>query len=709
MPIIPVAFGSHNPPPDLAVIKVEGPQHAMFKGDEALVRAVVKADGMRDRDIEVQLLQVAGSAGGIQTAPSARQVPIQTRRIHINSNSERQQVEFTLKADKPEATSFEVRVRGVGSPTAVDPASGTFVDDAIAGNEASVFSVDMTDEPIKVLLVDGQPRWELQYLRNLLLRDKHVRVQHLLFEPAWIQPQTPIGAQPTDPQPAAATRLPAPRPIKHASVKDAMDEKNPIAEVTAWPKTVDDLFAFDVVILGDVSPKDLPVEQQRNLAQFVSERGGTLIAIAGKGHMPEEYAKPAEGSTPIAAMTSGSAGKPDAPDQSPLSQMLPVVLNPINAKTIEQSRLPYRLRLTDDGLRSDFMRLGSEKDSGGADTQRMWDRLPPYYWRCASVTAKPGAVVLATTQPAEPPSPGVAGQPSPRASLPASDSRTPTAEERAKRDLIDRQNPLIVAQNYGVGKVMFLGMEGTWLLRYKIGDKYHYKLWGQVMRWASGSRLSGKSRFFKLGAGRIAYGPGEAITIKADVFDKDYHRVKDADLFAIIKRGEEVVGQVNLLAEWMKPTTRPDDGRSNVDVTPSTSPDQADKDAAEGSAEGSPVGRFSGTSAPLPIGNYKIVLQANRVAGLTDEQRKEGAERGLVVEQDRGELRELAARSPTELSDLVLTPSTIGPLAGQLFGPPVVHERTSGDNTLWSSWELLAAFAVVASLEWILRKRAGLI
>ena len=48
--------------------------------------------------------------------------------------------------------------------------------------------------------------------------------------------------------------------------------------------------------------------------------------------------------------------------------------------------------------------------------------------------------------------------------------------------------PLLVTRPYGNGKVLFMGTDGAWRWRLGVEDKYHYRFWGQVIRWMAHQR-----------------------------------------------------------------------------------------------------------------------------------------------------------------------------------------------------------------------------
>ena len=62
--------------------------------------------------------------------------------------------------------------------------------------------------------------------------------------------------------------------------------------------------------------------------------------------------------------------------------------------------------------------------------------------------------------------------------------------------------PLLVTRSAGNGKVLFLGTDSAWRWRRGVEDKFHYRFWGQVVRWMAHQRhLSEKDGI------RLSYSP----------------------------------------------------------------------------------------------------------------------------------------------------------------------------------------------------------
>ena len=184
------------------------------------------------------------------------------------------------------------------------------------------------DSSIRVLMVEQSPRWEFKYIQAMLLREQRVDLDCLVFE--------------ADPE---ITRSPG----------------SPY--IPSFPQRREDLFAYDLILLGDVDPRRLGTAQLESLASFVSEAGGSLAVLAGKRFMPAAYRF------------------------SPLASLLPIEAR---AATTGNATRPIQPVPTPDGARDPMLQL---EDSAEASLAR-WKKLPPIYWTAPVERAKPAAQVL---------------------------------------------------------------------------------------------------------------------------------------------------------------------------------------------------------------------------------------------------------------------------------------------------------------------------
>ena len=94
--------------------------------------------------------------------------------------------------------------------------------------------------------------------------------------------------------------------------------------------------------------------------------------------------------------------------------------------------------------------------------------------------------------------------------------------------------PLLVTQTFGAGKVLFMGTDGAWRWRKGVEDKYHYRFWGQVVRWMAYQRNMAKGETM-----RLYYSPdqpqlGKTVTLKANVMEPAGEPLAKGDVAARI-------------------------------------------------------------------------------------------------------------------------------------------------------------------------------
>ena len=491
--------------------------------------------------------------------------------------------------------------------------------DAITGelftaNNSWKLDVAVSDDRTSVLLVDDRPRWEFRYLRNLFFaRDKSVHLQYHLLHPDQVAGVETEQKLP----PASAAR------------------KFGDAEAGALPVNRDEWRKFDVIILGDLGPATLTPDVVDHIRHCVGERGALLVVIAGPRQMPH--------------------GITDEKFQ----ELLPVRFAPEPDGCWVPPEERYRLLLTAPGRTHPVM----QQSASISENEAVWNGMPELTWRFPVQELKPGAEVLAYAQPsdAEKQDPGV---------LAVADAAARLDAETRKR----ARNSLVVAQNYGRGKVLMLNFDQTWRLRYCAGDKYHHKFWGQVMRWGVGEKLRAGKEGLRLGTDELVYTPQHPARVLARVTDKDFAAVPDAQLEAAVTHGGKEVAHVHL----------------------------AYREGSHGMYE-----------AALPIlsdaGRYDVQLT-----------RKDGAA------EDRVETAFLVvtAERPVELGDVTATRATLDMLAhwtnGRVVGPAragelwnafgggcqVVAERR--ERPLWDRWWMHLLIVGLLTAEWVLRKRGGL-
>ncbi len=323
--VFPVLIGSERRPKDIVLDTLEVPP-VVYLNDKPITRVTLQAAGFEGETLTVVL---EGKEGG----------EVQTRTLVVpKADSGLPPVvvaEFSLDATKIGRQRFAVRT---------DVLPGETRDD----NNSRDFSLLVVDDKAKVLLVEGEARWEFRFLEAAFARDERIRLERVVFQ------QPYLGVLPETFFPR---RLDWPGP-------ETPIEKSPLAE-------------FDLIVIGDVAPLDLSEPLLAQLEKFVSDIGGTVVFTAGKRHMPMEYHSPT------------------------LDKLLPLTkFRPTNSLDLPDTPTHLRgfhLRLTPDGEREGGMQLGGDAEAN----RSTWKSLPGHPWAMIG-DLKPGATVLATADDGQP-------------------------------------------------------------------------------------------------------------------------------------------------------------------------------------------------------------------------------------------------------------------------------------------------------------------
>jgi uncharacterized membrane protein len=387
--------------------------------------------------------------------------------------------------------------------------------------------------------------------------------------------------------------------------------RNSSEYIASFPEDREEAFAYDLVILGDVDSAFFSTEAFQRLDELVRERGGSLLMLCGARFAPASYAG------------------------TPLERMLPVEFDP-NAEweDIDESVYPV---LTPEGRSSLVMTLETDRDENDLVWSRVapLDRIPPL------LAPRPGATVLAELS---------------------------DTQSRADR------YPLVAWQRYGTGKCMMMATDRLWLLRFKTGDKYHWRVWSQCVQFLTLSRLMGEHERIRLETDRATYPVEGRVMLYASLLDDDYE--------PLIQPGFEI--EVSALdidgaaGEPQRVTLRPD--KSNP-------------------------GLYEGYFSPPREGGYRVEANASDrpLSNSTEFQvadlRPELANTDMQIDH----LRRIAELSGGE----VLSALEFQKLPALLNLEP--HTTTvSTDRPLWDNSLVVLVLVGLLGFEWILRRRYDL-
>ncbi|NOS99306.1 MAG: VWA domain-containing protein [Phycisphaerales bacterium] len=314
VPIYPVLIGSPVPPRNVAV-EPDAVQDRVHLRDSFIVRVRVTTSGL-EAD-QRTALRVVDTADGAVWAE---------RQVDLDPDAAEMEVSVRVKAARAGAVDLRVEIEPVnGEHDTTDNAFGA--------------AIQVIDKPIRVLYVDGYPRFEFRYLKNTLLREPTIRSSIIL-----LSADRDFAPEGTDP-------------------------------IVRFPTTADELAEYDVVLFGDVDPTGdwLSPGQQELLVEFVSHQGGGFGLIAGTRHAPIAFRG------------------------TPLEKLIPVRIDPDFLgrydRPLDESLQP---NITPDGRTGGlFHGIIADADANGIPDGPPNHAMPAVYWVARTLGARPGATVLA--------------------------------------------------------------------------------------------------------------------------------------------------------------------------------------------------------------------------------------------------------------------------------------------------------------------------
>jgi hypothetical protein len=325
VPLFTIGLGDVRPARDLELTDLQVDE-VVFVNDVVRFEARLQARGFVDP-------KAAGQGGGpTVNVHLKRRKPgsnndkdletVGTVRVPIPPDGRPQKVEIPHAPNEVGQIRYVVEVEE--QPREIDP-----------NNNRIERTVDVRDEKLKVLLVEGRPRWEFRYLKNYLERDETIQLDVVL---------------------------------QSADDLYAQQDRSALPSFPAGKDGEGGLYSYDAVIIGDVDPSYLNAQQMTDLVEFVEVKGGGLMLVAGELFNPLSF-----------------KGKP-------LEPLLPILLqgarNPTATGTVVDD---FKPALTPEGLGHPIFRLGPDEKT----SLEIWESLPRSYWYFEAPRKQPAAVVLA--------------------------------------------------------------------------------------------------------------------------------------------------------------------------------------------------------------------------------------------------------------------------------------------------------------------------
>jgi|TARA_B110000037_G_scaffold94333_1_gene110799 hypothetical protein len=476
-------------------------------------------------------------------------------------------------------------------------------DETFENNNQWNFQTVVSDARTNVLLIDQHPRWEFRYLRNLFYgRDQSIHLQSVLLKPDRISGHTP-------PKVVAS----ASRPFGDANA-------------THLPESEDEWRKFDVIIIGDIGPDSLSNEQWNILSNCVKERAALLVLVAGPESMPHAF------------------------DSDVAKELIPVNYES-SRRTFYGSDETFRFALTNTGRNHPI----TAQVEGQMNNEKLWKEFPVIRWRHPVKGLQPGAEVLLYAEDAN----------KKKTKVTSAESLEAALSEVAKRRVREAENALLVTRQTGSGKVAMLLADRTWRLREGVGDIYHHRFWGQLVRWGAGPNLRAGTETIRLGTDQLTYTGDDRVRIMTRLRDNNLNPIVDQDPVAEVTHEAGEVTQVPLKF------------RENSN------------------------GLYENLAGPFRRpGTYEVKVRDEVITSF----------------------RVVGARSAVELSETTLNQPLLDSIARMSGGRVFDGEGTlaelflRGDETrtelretsLWDIWPVFLLLAILLTAEWVIRRRGGL-
>lgn len=345
LPIHTVGIGAEEGNPDLEIVKVDVPRTA--EEDFPVEMWVsLKRKGFNGKKVNVQLT----SNGRI----------IKTESVDLDEGTSwMPQLGGTDTTSVPKTgrVSIKFTPREAGTQKFEVHAELGEVE-AVPQNNTKTFLLKVAPtKRVKILLVDGRPRYELGFIKRALNNDPNIQLTDRFLKSISNNGQN-YGGTRTE--------------VSH--------------DFGFYPDDRETLFDFDAIILGNVDASEFTPKQLEDTVEFVRTRGGGLLMLGGSSSLGNHELSGSYINTPIAQclpveLELGSAPAPLAPRRLPRS----------TSRSRSTDNKGYKLQLTPEGKVENLMRLADTP----TENLELWKILPVLKGYSKVKRAKAGALVLA--------------------------------------------------------------------------------------------------------------------------------------------------------------------------------------------------------------------------------------------------------------------------------------------------------------------------
>lgn len=364
IPVHAVGFGSERIAQDIEILDADVPARVL-PASRLLLTATLRQSGFRDR------------TAPLTVRDGSRVLARKEVRLPADGDTWRETIALNAGA-------AGVKTLDIG----IQPLEG----ETNTRNNRVERLVDVRGRKPRILYFEGEPRWEMKFIRRAVEEDAQLDLVSIV------------------------------RTTENRFYRQGI--RSPQELERGFPSTVEELFAFQALVIGNVEAGYFTPVQQNLIREFASRRGGGVLFLGGRAAL-------------------GDGGW----QRSPVAEMLPVTL-PDRKGTFH--REPATVELTRAGAESLLLRIEEDPEKNAA----RWKALPYMASYQETGAPKPGATVLAEAIP------GV----------------------RLRHPLLITQN-----YGRGRVAVLATGGTWRWQMAQDARDQSHETFWQQLLRWLAGS------------------------------------------------------------------------------------------------------------------------------------------------------------------------------------------------------------------------------
>ena len=302
IPVHTVGFGPDHFAKDIEIVDVASPARALAQS-KLSARVAIRQHGFAGSKVKLMVRE--------------NDHPVSEQEILLKPDAEQSET-IVFNAGAAGAHSFQIGVA---------PLEG----EQNTQNNSVVRLVNVGQKKMRVLYVEGEPRWEYKFIRRALEDDPSIEVVTIL------------------------------RTTQNKIYRQGTLDSHELE--AGFPTKAEELFKYDGLIIGSVEANYFSAQQQELIRDFADKRGGGVLFLAGRF-----------------ALSDGAYAK------TPLAEMMPLHLT--NEKS--WSRDFATASLTDAGRESVICRIEEDRDKNIA----RWQKMPQIANYAVMGTPKPGAVVL---------------------------------------------------------------------------------------------------------------------------------------------------------------------------------------------------------------------------------------------------------------------------------------------------------------------------